>query len=96
MPRLRRGEIAVPYFERLTPNRWPADAHIQTPCDPLVAATEFSRAYPDFTGVLEVSVQGVVAGRPVLSAVLVQVKGPGCCCLASAADDLALSSRKVQ
>ena len=40
----------VAYFERLTPTRWPADAHIQTPCDPLVAAAEFSYANPDFSG----------------------------------------------
>ncbi|MBP2019636.1 hypothetical protein J2Z79_003078 [Symbiobacterium terraclitae] len=85
----------MPYFERLTPNRWPADAHIQTPCDPLQAAAEFSRAHPDFTGMLEVSVQGVVAGRPVLSAVLVRVKGPGRCCLASEGTDLALSARRM-
>lgn len=88
--------MSVPYFERLTPNRWPADAHIQTPSDPLEAAAEFSRAHPDFAGVLEVSVQGVVGGRPVLSAVLVRVKGPGRCCLASSESDLALSARHVR
>ncbi|MEW8979016.1 MAG: hypothetical protein AB2385_11455 [Symbiobacterium sp.] len=70
------------YFERLTPTRWPADAHIQTACDPLTAAAEFSWNHPDFAGLLEVSVQGVVAGRPVLSPVLVRVKGPGRCFLA--------------
>ncbi len=72
----------VAYFERLTPPRWPADAHIQTPCDPLVAAAEFSYANPDFSGLLEVSVQGLVGGRPVLTPVLVQVDGPGRCRLA--------------
>jgi len=72
----------VSYFERLTPTRWPADAHIQTPCDPLVAAAEFSYANPGFAGLLEVSVQGLIGGRPVLKPVLVRVDGPGRCRLA--------------
>lgn len=67
------------YFERVTPTRWPALAYIQTPCDPLRAAGEFSWDHPGFRGLLEVSVQGLVEGRPVLTAVLVQVNAPGLC-----------------
>lgn len=67
------------YFERVTPTRWPARAHIQTPCEPLRAAGEFSWDHPGFSGLLEVSVQGVVEGRPILTAVLVYVDGPGSC-----------------
>jgi len=69
----------VDYFERLTPTCWPADAHIQTRCEPLQAAAAFSWDHPGFRGVLEVSVQEVVNGRPVLTPVLVWVDGPGSC-----------------
>ncbi|MFZ5825655.1 MAG: hypothetical protein ACOY94_15270 [Bacillota bacterium] len=67
------------YFERVTPTRWPALAYIQTPCDPLRAAGEFSWDHPGFRGLLEVSVQGLVDGRPVLRPVLIQVSAPGVC-----------------
>lgn len=67
------------YFERLTPTSRPAHAYIQTPCDPIRAAGEFSWDHPGFSGLLEVSVQRVVEGRPVLTAVLVQVDAPGRC-----------------
>jgi len=70
------------YFERVTPTRWLARAHIQTPCDPLLAASEFSWDHPHFSGLLEVTVQGVVAGRPTLTPYLVQVNGSGRCYLA--------------
>jgi len=83
--------MAVIYFERLTPTRWSADAHIQTPCDPVEAAVEFSLNHPGFTGAVEVSVQEVVGGRPVLTAVLVRVDGPGRCFELSAGSDLAVS-----
>ncbi|MFZ5817125.1 MAG: hypothetical protein ACOY93_17830 [Bacillota bacterium] len=67
------------YFERLTPTRRLARAHIQTPCDPLRAAGEFSWDHPFFRGLLEVSVQSVINHRPCLTSYLVQVDGPGCC-----------------
>lgn len=78
------------YFERLTPTRWPAGAHIQTPCDPLQAAAEFSWDHPFFQGLLEVSVQRLINGRPALAPVLVQVEGPGVCALVEA--DLLLAN----
>lgn len=87
--------MVVAYFERLTPTRWPADAHIQTPCDPLVAAAEFSYANPGFAGLLEVSVQGLDGGRPVLRPVLVQVDGPGRCRLAPPAPHPAVPAREL-
>ncbi len=87
--------MVVAYFERLTPTRWPADAHIQTPCDPLVAAAEFSYSNPGFAGLLEVCVQGLVGGRPVLKPVLVQVDGPGRCRLAPPDSRLAVSTREL-
>jgi len=87
--------MVVAYFERLTPTRWPADAHIQTPCDPLVAAAEFSYSHPDFAGLLEVSVQGLVGGRPVLTPVLVQVDGPGRCRLAPPAGGMVMPTREL-
>jgi len=67
------------YFERLTPVRWPADAHIQTSCTPARAAAEFSWDNPGFRGLLEVTMQAVEQNRPVLHAVLMYVRGPGEC-----------------
>ncbi len=76
------------YFERVTPTRWAARAHIQTPCDPLHAAAEFSWDHPHFQGLLEVTVQGVEAGRPTLTAYLVQVDHQGCCHMVCPTDGL--------
>lgn len=82
------------YFERLTPTLCPAKAHIQTPCEPLRAAGEFSWDHPRFRGVLEVSVQDVVNGRPMLHTHLVQIDGPGCCHLLHHPDtDMALTAQ---
>ncbi|MFS8639819.1 MAG: hypothetical protein LOD90_03205 [Symbiobacteriaceae bacterium] len=87
--------IIMAYFERLTPICWPADAHIQTPCDPLQAAAEFSYSNPGFSGLLEVSVEGLVGGRPVLTPVLVRVDGPGRCSLAPPNPRLPVASRQL-
>jgi hypothetical protein len=70
------------YFERVT-GSGQAAAHIQTPCDPLYAATEYSWDHPGFRGLLQVSVQAVVHGRPQLLPYLVWVGGPGLCRMAT-------------
>lgn len=76
------GVVVMIYFERVTQAHYPAQAHIQTPCDPLHAADEFSWDHPEFRGPLEVIMQQVAEGRPLLTSVLIQIDGPGHCSLA--------------